>query len=272
MKIDFMKIHGIGNDFIITKDPLDKKDHSYIAEKICNRHFGVGADGFMAVEKSKKADIKMVYYNSDGSLANMCGNGLRAFSKYVFDKELVVGHSFTVETLDGIKGIEIVSMDDGGFAKMIKADMGWYQLDFLRKPFQVHGESLTLGSLNLGVPHVVMFEEYFSQERLRILGPLLEKHQNFTKGTNVNFAKILNNENVEINTWERGCGYTLACGTGMTATVVLGNLLGKLSTRVHAHSPGGSLTIEINNRAKTIVMTGPAETVCEGIYDLKTRN
>lgn len=269
MKIDFMKIHGIGNDFIITRNQVDPKDYSYAAKNICNRHFGVGADGFMAVEKSEKADIKMIYYNQDGSLAKMCGNGLRSFSKYVFDKKVVKKRKFTVETLDGIKKVEITEVDNQGFAKSIKADMGWYYLDFLRKTLKINGEALEIGSLTLGVPHVVIFEEALSEKRLMSLGPILEKHQTFLEGTNVNFALVLNKENVEIKTWERGCGYTLGCGTGMTAVVVLGNLLDRLSTKVNAHSPGGSLEIEIQHEKKMITMTGPAETICEGIYELK---
>jgi len=270
MKIDFMKIHGIGNDFIITEERLKILDYATTAKNICNRRFGVGADGFMVVEQSEKADIKMVYYNGDGTLAKMCGNGLRSFCKYVFDKNIVKRRNFTVETLDGIKQVEIIMVDDQGFAKSIKAEMGWYQLDFLSQTLKVEEENLTIGSLTLGVPHVVIFEETLSENRLKILGPALEKHQRFYEGTNVNFAKVLNKENVEIKTWERGCGYTLGCGTGMTSVVVLGNLLGKLSTKVQAHSPGGSLEIEIFNERKMITMTGPAQSICEGVYELKS--
>ena len=269
MKIDFMKIHGIGNDFIITEDQIAPGDYSYLAKKICNRRFGVGADGFMAVEKSGKADVKMVYYNGDGSLAKMCGNGLRCFSKYVFDKNIVKERRFTVETLDGVKNVEVTEVDGQGFAENITADMGWYQLDFLRRTLKVNEENLEIGSLILGVPHVVIFEETLSKNRLKNLGPALEVHHSFSEGTNVNFAKVLDRENIEIKTWERGCGYTLACGTGMTSAAVLGNLLGMLSTRVTAHSPGGSLSIGINHEEKIITMTGPAETICEGSYQLK---
>ncbi|NBG89140.1 diaminopimelate epimerase [Isachenkonia alkalipeptolytica] len=269
MKIDFIKIHGIGNDFIITKDQLEPGDYSRGAKSICNRRFGVGADGFMAVEKSLKADVKMVYYNNDGSLANMCGNGLRSFSKYVFDNKEVKGRRFTVETLDGIKPVEITEVDPRGRAEKIKVEMGWYQLDFLSKILEVQGETLELGSLILGVPHGVIFEKRLSEERLKSLGPAVESHPLFSEGINVNFAKVLDGENVEIITWERGCGYTLGCGTGMTAVVVLGNLLGKLSRKVKAHSPGGTLEIEILEREKRITMEGPAETICEGTYELK---
>ena len=269
MKIEFTKLHGIGNDFIITRDKIEKKNYSFVAKNICNRHFGVGADGFMTPEKSEIADIKMVYYNRDGSLAKMCGNGLRSFSKYVFDKKVLKRRNFTVETLDGIKKVEITQVDRQGFAKSIKADLGWFQLDFLRKTLEINGENLEFGSLTLGVPHVVIFEEALSEKRLKNMGPVLEKHPSFLEGTNVNFAKVLDKENVEIKTWERGCGYTLGCGTGMTSVVVLGNLLGKLSTKVQAHSPGGSLRIEIAHDEKMITMSGPAETICEGTYELK---
>ncbi len=269
MKIDFMKIHGIGNDFIITNNSIAPGDYSPVAKKICNRHFGVGADGFMVVEKSEKADVKMVYYNQDGSLAKMCGNGLRCFSKYIFDKNIVKSRNFTVETLDGIKKVEITEVDVQGLAKSIKAELGWYQLDFLRKTLIINEETLEIGSLHVGVPHVVVFEEILSENRLRTVGPALEKHQHFSEGTNVNFARVWDRENVEVKTWERGCGYTLGCGTGMTAVVVLGNLLGKLSTKVQAHSPGGSLEIQIYPEKKEIAMTGPAEAICEGVYELK---
>jgi len=269
MKIEFTKLHGIGNDFIITKDPIDPGNYSLAAKNICNRRFGVGADGFMTPEESENADIKMIYYNRDGSLAKMCGNGLRSFSKYVFDKKVITKRNFTVETPDGIKKVYIDEVDSRGFAKIIKADLGWFQLDFLDKTLEINGENLEFGSLVLGVPHVVIFEQALSEERLKNIGPVLEKHQSFLDGTNVNFAKVRDKENVDIKTWERGCGYTLACGTGMTSVVVLGNLLGKLSTKVTAHSPGGSLGIEMNHDQRMITMTGPAETICEGTYELK---
>lgn len=269
MKIEFTKMHGIGNDFIILKDPLDFREYSRWAKNICHRRFGVGADGFMAVEKSEKADVKMVYFNSDGSLANMCGNGLRCFSKYVFDNGTVKDRHFTVETLDGMKTVEITETDGEGLAEKIKVDMGWYQLNFLTKSLEVSGETLELGSLLLGVPHGVLFEKTLSTKRLKTMGPLLEKHPLFEEGTNVNFAEVLDRENVNIKTWERGCGYTLGCGTGMTSVVVLGNLLGKLSKRVKAHSPGGTLEIEVLDREKRITMEGPGKTICTGTYELK---
>ncbi len=269
MKIDFTKIHGIGNDFIIVKEQLDPKNYGYGAKNICHRRFGVGADGFMAVEKSEKADVKMVYYNSDGSLANMCGNGLRCFSKYVFDNGEVPGRRFTVETLDGVKTVEVTGIDANGLAEKIKVDMGWYQLDFPSKTLEVQGETLEMGSLILGVPHGVIFEKSLSTQRLKRLGPQVENHPLFEEGTNVNLAQILDRENVKIITWERGCGYTLGCGTGMTSVVVLGNLLGKLSKKVKAHSPGGTLEIEIFDREKRITMEGPGETICTGTYELK---
>jgi diaminopimelate epimerase len=269
MKIDFIKIHGIGNDFIITKDHIPPGDYSLTAKNICHRRFGVGADGFMAAEESEKADIKMVYYNQDGSPANMCGNGLRCFSKFVFDNKMVRGRKFTVETLDGIKKVDITEVDSQGAAKTIQAELGWYQLNFLHKTVNINGETLEIGSLVLGVPHGVIFQKTLSKNPLRDLGPGLEKHPLFPEGTNVNFADILDRDNVQIKTWERGCGETLGCGTGMTATAVLGNLLGKLSATVRAHSPGGSLVIDINNQARIITMTGPAKTICEGRYDLK---
>ncbi len=269
MKIDFVKIQGIGNDFIIVESLGENIDYSYVAKNICNRRFGVGADGFMVVRKSEKADIRMMYYNGDGSLAKMCGNGLRSFSKFAYDQKLVKDRSFSVETLDGVKQVTITDLDQQGSAKTIKVEMGWFRLEYLQTRLKIQEENLEIGSLVVGVPHIVIFEEDLTDTRVNTIGPMLEKHKAFSEGTNVNFAKIVDRENVTIRTWERGCGYTLGCGTGMTSVVVLGNLLGRLSARVKAHSPGGSLEIEILEAQKMITMSGPAEKICEGRYELK---
>ena len=269
MKIDFTKIHGIGNDFIIIDPAEFLTDYSEGAKKICHRRFGVGADGFMVAEKSSRGDIRMVYFNGDGSPANMCGNGLRAFAKYAFDNKRVPGRKFTVETSDGIKPVEVTKVDGRGMAARIQVEIGWYRLDFLKKEIPLPSETVNLGSLTLGVPHGVIFEEKLSSKRVKTLGPILEKHPMFPLGTNVNFAEILSSHQVKVETWERGCGHTLACGTGMTSVAVLGNLLGRLASTVTVHSPGGSLEIEIIKDRGQIRMIGPAETICRGSYEFK---
>jgi len=275
--INFSKMQGAGNDFIIIRyDELGNLNPSELAKKMCNRHFGIGADGLMIVANSDKCDVKMLYYNSDGTQAKMCGNGIRCFSKYVYLNNIVNSEFFTVETLDGEKEVEII-LDNNGFADLIKVNMGkpstlakdvpvnTSKETFIMEKVDIDSISLKVSSILVGVPHTVILVDDIKKYDIIRIGPLLENNLLYPNKTNVNFVQIKDVNNIIVDTWERGAGKTLACGTGVCASAYICYILGKVSNLVNVFVPGGQLTIEIKEDS-TIYMKGKAELICEGKY------
>ena len=271
----FWKLQGIGNDFIAIDgryDNINSDEYGSLAKKVCHRRFSVGADGLLVVKNSNLADIEMVYYNSDGSRASMCGNGLRCFVKFVYDNNIVNKEEFKVYTLDGIKKIKInlsnneidtitVNMGRGSF-KSKDIPVNSNKDKFINEEINVLDQKFIISSMLMGVPHVVVFVDDINMDEIHKYGPIIEKHQVFPKKTNVNFVKIIDEKNILVRTWERGCGYTLGCGTGITASVIISNYLNKVENHVNVTSEGGSIIIDlINDEA---YMTGKAEKICEG--------
>lgn len=271
----FWKLHGIGNDFIALDgrfDGIDPDNYGELAQKLCHRRFSVGADGLLVVKNSTLASVEMVYYNSDGSRAHMCGNGLRCFTKFVYDNNIVNKDEFDVYTLDGIKKIKLnlkndkidtirVNMGSGSF-KCKDIPVNDEDETFINKKIKVLDKEFVVSSMLMGVPHTIVFVDEFDMEEIHKYGPLIESHEVFSKNTNVNFVKIVDKENILVRTWERGCGYTLGCGTGMTASVIIGNYLNKISKSVNVVSEGGNIKIDlVDNFA---YMTGNAVKICEG--------
>ncbi len=254
----FWKLQGIGNDFIAIDgrfDNIDTDNYGELAKKVCHRRFSVGADGLLVVKNSDVADIEMVYYNSDGSRAHMCGNGIRCFVKFVYDNNIVDKEEFDVYTLDGIKKIKInlkenkidtikINMGSGSF-KSYDIPVNDEDDTFINKTVKVLDKEFTISSMLMGVPHTVVFVDEFDMDEVHKYGSLLEKHEKFPKKTNVNFVKVLDEENIIVRTWERGCGYTLGCGTGITASVIISNYLGKVGKSVNVTSEGGSIKIDL---------------------------
>ena len=243
-----------------------------MAKKVCHRRFSVGADGLLVVKNSNVADIEMVYYNSDGSRASMCGNGLRCFVKFVYDNNIVNKEEFDVYTLDGIKKIKInlknkeidtitVNMGKGSFKSCdipVKTD----KEVFINEKIHVLDRDFNINSILMGVPHTIIFVEEINMDEVHKYGPLIEKHEIFPQKTNVNFVKVIDQDNILVRTWERGCGYTLGCGTGMTASVIISNYLKKVGNSVNVISEGGNITIDlIKDEA---YMSGKSEKICEG--------
>lgn len=276
--MEFWKLHGTGNDFIAIDgrfDNIDSNCYSEIAKRLCHRHFGIGADGLLVVKSSEYCDIEMVYYNSDGSRANMCGNGIRCFSKYVYDKKIISKDEFTVYTLDGEKKI-ILDTKEGNILS-IKVNMGkpnfnpkFIPVDtnkdkFIKEIIKIENKNFEISSVLMGVPHTVVFVEDLNKEEVYKYGPLLEKYSIFPKNTNVNFVKVDDEENIRVYTWERGCGYTLGCGTGMTASVIISNILNKVKNIVNVKSEGGIVKIDISD---DVYMTGNAVKICEGTMEV----
>jgi diaminopimelate epimerase len=271
--MEFWKLHGIGNDFIaIDKRFDDKDDYSDIAKKVCHRRFSVGADGLLVVKNSDKADVEMMYYNSDGSRGEMCGNGIRCFAKFVYDKKIVDKKEMYIDTLDGVKKVELNIDNDKTF---VKVNMGVGKFDsksipvisdkevFIEEEINVLDRKFKVSSMLMGVPHSVIIVDKLDLDEVKKYGKEIEIHEKFPAKTNVNFVEIKDYNNISVCTWERGCGYTLGCGTGMSASAVICNLLNKVGKNVNVVSNGGTLKIDIE---ENVYMIGEAVKICEGNF------
>ena len=279
-KIKFTKMNGLGNDFIIIdyneyeKTRLEPSD---LALKLCNRNYSIGADGIIIVcGKTKNADVSWIFYNSDGTEAEMCGNGMRCFAKYVHDKGIVSKDEFSVETISGIKIPHIISENE------VRVNMGMPILDTNKIPFDndnndyryttKDGNEFDLYTVSMGNPHTIIFVEGKSKEYALKYGSEIENDKLFRAKTNVEFVEALSREEIIVNVWERGCGITLACGTGACATVVVGVLKGILDNNVIVHLPGGDLNItwdgSLNDTKQNVFMTGKADYSFHGEIDI----
>ncbi len=279
----FSKFHGLGNDYIIIDEsqgniiPESKKPN--VARVLCQRNFSIGADGILYVCPStqKDADIRMRIFNIDGSEAEMCGNGIRCFAKYVYEKKIVQKTKINVETLAGIK-IPFLSIVNGK-VNAIQVDMGVPLLlrseipmkgpnsQVINEELRVNDEIIRVTCLSVGNPHCVIFVDDLDKLRIET-GKLIEYHEMFPQRINVEYIKILNNSEIEMRVWERGVGETLACGTGACAATVASVLNEKTKRKITVHLLGGNLEIEWNEKDNHIYMTGPAEHVYNGEIDI----
>ncbi|MDD3753183.1 MAG: diaminopimelate epimerase [Methanobacterium sp.] len=281
----FHKMHGLGNDYVVINEfeeeliPEDKK--SEISRTLCLRRFSIGADGVIFVSKSNIADIKFRIFNSDGSEAEMCGNGIRCFGKYVYENDVMKEKKISVETLGGIKKLRLTV--ERNSVKSIRVDMGTASFktvdvpmisendEFIDGELKVDDRVIKLTAVNVGNPHAVIFCENLDKLSLEELGPLLENHETFPERTNVHFVDVKSPEEVEMITWERGAGFTMACGTGATSVVVSGYRIGVLEKNVQVHLPGGVLQITVYESGDNLgaFMEGDAVSVFEGITELE---
>ncbi len=269
MRIKFAKMHGNGNDFILidefNKILIEEKRKGKFVKAICNRNFGLGADGVLFVQKSEKADAKFRYFNSDGSEAEMCGNGIRCFARYVVE-EAYAESPLRVETLSGILKLDVTKDDEGWW---VRVDMGVPKFkseeipaeeEVWGKEFEFNGEKFKVYAVNTGVPHAVIFVDNLNFDIIGI-AKFIRFHKLFPEGINVNFAKIEGNA-IRIRTYERGVeDETLSCGTGSVAVAAVANKLGFIDSSVEVLTKGGKLRIEIKDRA---YMTGKASRVADG--------
>lgn len=268
----FTKMHGLGNDFIMVNGTGLTQDWCSIAAKICPRRTAIGADGLIIAEPSDIADIKMRIINSDGSEAEMCGNGIRCLAKFAIEQKMVSGDEFSVETLAGIIRPKII--DHSEKITNVQVDMGQAILErgqipmlgpegnALNETLTVQGRTFDLSVLLVGVPHAVVFVDNLDEIDICYWGKLIENHEVFPRRTNVNFMQVLDNKTVRVRTWERGAGATLACGTGSCACAVAAYLSGKTGNMVDVELYCGKLHIEYDGNR--IYMTGPAETAYTG--------
>jgi len=282
MKIDFVKMHGLGNDFIlidcINKSLGDPSFLSYLAKKLCDRNFGIGADGLILILPSSKADLKMRIFNYDGSEAQMCGNGIRCFAKYVYENKLISKNKFAVETLAGIINPELIFQDlKDKKVLRIKVNMGTPKLR--RREIPMNGENtpivmdetlkinpeqtFKITCVSMGNPHCITFVNDVQSIPVDEIGPKIENHSLFPEKTNVEFIQILNRKEINFRVWERGVGETLACGTGACAALVATVLNNKTDRKATIHLPGGDLDVRWADDGY-VYMTGPAELVFKG--------
>ncbi|MDQ3920874.1 MAG: diaminopimelate epimerase [Actinomycetota bacterium] len=252
----FTKMHGVGNDFIIINHgEIEGVNLPDLALKVCDRHFGIGADGILVPAPSRLADLKMVYLNSDGSTSQMCGNGLRCLARYARDSGIVENDALTVETGVGIK--KVVLRADGSS----RVEMG--APDFAP---EVKVEGFSFLRISIGNPHAVAFLESEEAEALdlKMVGPPVENNPLFPEKTNVEFAYSRGRHEVRMRIWERGAGETLASGSGSCAVAVAAIRSGLAESPVHVILDGGSVKVEWAGDEEPVYMTGPAEYVCEG--------
>ena len=264
MGIKFEKWQGLGNDFVILKDDIATSD---LAIKMCDRNFGVGADGLFCPTESNVADIGWKFFNSDGTIAQMCGNGIRCFAKFAKENNLVSSSKFSVETLAGIIKPEI--LENGN----VLVDMGEAILEASKIPvlvdnpqdFEIQGYSAT--AVSMGNPHCVIYTNEDSEYLAKEKGFLIELDPLFPQKTNVEFVNVISQNRIKMNVWERGCGITLACGTGACASVVAGVKRGLINNICDVVLPGGVLNIEYHQTGH-VFMSGPAKKVFAGEFEI----
>ncbi|MGE5472908.1 MAG: diaminopimelate epimerase [Ignavibacteriales bacterium] len=276
----FTKMQGTGNDYIYV-DCLKHNlqlDLSELARRISDRHFGVGSDGLVLIMPSEKADFKMRIFNSDGSEPEMCGNAIRCVGRYVYDRGLTTKKVINIETLAGIKIIELNI--EAGAVNSVRVDMGEPILtaelipvisskkEVVKEILEVDGRTFEFTCVSMGNPHAVTFVDDVNEIALEKIGPKIENNKIFPRRTNTEFVKVVNREVLEMRVWERGAGETLACGTGACAVMVAAALNGLSERKVVIRLRGGDLQIEWKEENNRVYMTGPAEYVFEGEYDL----
>ena len=272
----FTKMQGIGNDYVYVNCLQETIENpSELAKKISDRYYGVGSDGLIMINPSDKADFEMEMYNADGSRGEMCGNGIRCVAKYVYDYGLTDKTSISVETLAGIKYLDLTVED--GKVVLVKVDMGKPMLrpeevpvvsekeEVIDEPITVDGQEYRMTCVSMGNPHAVVFIDQDVKEfPLETVGVKFENHERFPKRVNTEFVNVLDRHTAQMRVWERGSGETLACGTGACAVAVACALNGLTEDEVTVKLLGGDLQIKWDREKNTVYMTGPAEVVFDG--------
>ena len=278
--LKFEKYQGAGNDFVIVseKELIEKgiPEYGEFASQVCNRHFGIGADGLVILKYVASMPF-MFFFNADGSQAPMCGNGIRCFSHYLVNNHLVAGNEFVVKTVPGDLTIRVnydEERDDfsarvnmGKPIFNIKELINTEKEQFLREKINIDGKEIEISYIFMGTDHSVIFVDDFSNYNIDEIGGKIENYTDlFPKKVNVNFVKVYDRKRIEVITWERGAGRTLACGTGATASAVLARTFGFVDNKVNVKVPGGQLVIEYEGGENNAFMTGPSEKIAEGLY------
>ena len=271
----FTKMQGIGNDYVYVNCFEEKvEDPSALAIQVSDRHFGIGSDGLILICPSEVADCEMAMYNADGSRGEMCGNGVRCVGKYMYDYGLTDKTEITVETLAGIKTLQLF-VENGKVAK-VRVDMGSPILTpaeipvvaegdkAVDEPILVDGNEYHMTCVSMGNPHAVVYVDDVDNLPIEEIGPKFESHERFPRRVNTEFVKVLDRHTVQMRVWERGSAETLACGTGACAVAVSCILNGLTEDEVTVKLLGGDLEIQWNQEKNTVYMTGPATVVFDG--------
>ena len=284
MKNKFSKYQGLGNDFIILDARRNNLDYLFsinkdnFIERLCNRNFGIGADGIILVlESDDNCFVKMKIYNSDGSEPEMCGNGIRCLVSFLRDNnEINIKEQIQIETKAGEIKTSVVNNEN------IKVNMGepilspqniptkllMNNLKIPNGQITINDQKLNVYAASMGNPHMIVFVNKLERIPFEVWGKYLEKHSSFPNDTNVHFVEVLDESNIKVKVWERGCGPTLACGTGACACLVVTSKLGKTLDTANVYLPGGKLEIEWPNQSGPIYMQGPAKKVFSGLIEI----
>ncbi len=272
-RLQFTKMHGLGNDFVIVDGRrVDSENLGRLAARLCRRRFGIGADQLLILAEAKTADYRMLIYNPDGSQAEMCGNGVRCLAKFIRDKGVATKNELHIETLAGVVKTKWV-------ADQLEVDMGEPILaadkipvkltgEIISLPLELNGSRFNISCVSMGNPHCVILVDDVEAFAVTEYGPKIERQPLFPQRTNVEFVQIINREQIKVRVWERGAGETLACGSGACASVVAAVLNHKTERRVEVHLPGGPLKIFWSPGDNHIYMCGPAEEIFEGSIDI----
>ena len=271
----FTKMQGIGNDYVYVNCFEEKvEDPAALAKFVSDRHFGIGSDGLILIKPSKNADFTMDMYNADGSQGEMCGNGIRCVAKYVYDKGLTDKQQISIETLAGIKYLDLTVED--GKVVLVRVDMGEPELiaekipviadseKVIDAPIEIDGTTYHMTCVSMGNPHAVVYVDDVDNLPIEEIGPKFESHERFPRRVNTEFVKVLDRHTVQMRVWERGSAETLACGTGACAVAVSCILNRLTEDEVTVKLLGGDLEIQWDQEKNTVYMTGPATVVFDG--------
>jgi len=263
----FTKMQGLGNDYVYVNCFQEKIENpEKLAIAVSDRHFGIGSDGLILIKPSKVADCQMDMYNLDGSRGAMCGNGIRCVGKYAYDHHIVDRPNISVETLSGIKYLDMKV--ENGKVTAVTVNMGKPEVTSeLPEAICVDGKEYTFTGISMGNPHAVLFMDEIAGLDLEKIGPKFENHSRFPDRTNTEFVQVIDRGHVKMRVWERGSGETMACGTGACAVAVASILAGHTENTVEVELLGGPLTITWDREKDTVYMTGPAAEVFSGEYD-----
>ena len=279
----FTKMHGAGNDYVYvdcTKEEL--ANPSMVSKYISDRHFGIGSDGLILIKSSNKADFFMEMYNADGSQGKMCGNGIRCVGKYVFDNGLTDKTTVKVDTLSGIKILDLIVED--GRVTSAKVNMGSPILiakdipvitdseKVIAQDIEVNGKTYQMTCVSMGNPHAIVYVDSTDDLKIQEIGPYFEMNERFPEQVNTEFVQVVDRKNLKMRVWERGSGETLACGTGACASLVATVLNGLCDDTAVLHLIGGDLKITWDQNADIVYMEGPATTVFTGEIDIPSIN
>lgn len=270
---EFVKMHGTGNDIILfdcLKNPLNNPPH--LARKLCNRHTGIGGDQLIVLQKSKKFDYSVRFFNADGSEAEMCGNGIRCVARYLKDSKICTKKVLVFETLAGLRNVKISG-------KLFEVDMGEPVMKgkdipvnlsgrVVNRPLKTEAKEFRITCLSLGNPHCITFHENLDNVQIDRFGPLLENYHIFPKRANVSFVNVMSKNEIHMRVWERGTGETESCGTAACASAIASVLNGFTDRVVSVVLPGGKIDVEWSVKDNHVYMSGPAEFVYRGEIEI----